>query len=357
MKIDKNVRIVLENLIDELNGAKNIKADTLTIFLDKYDIPLSDPDAIYDYLSSKGITVIEEDTTDYMVDTGDISPNDPVKIYLKEIGKYELLTAEQEVEVAKRIVEGDLKARNTLIEHNLRLVVAIAKRYLGRGMQFADLIQEGNNGLMRAVEKFDYEKGYKFSTYATWWIRQAITRAIADQARTIRIPVHMVETINKQNRVTRILLQELGRDPTAQEIADKLNSTEKNPAKRTTEERVREIQKISQDTVSLETPIGEEEDSTLADFVEDTGTLSPEEQASKQMARVALGKELSNLTPREEKVIRLRYGLDDGIPRTLEEVGKEFHVTRERIRQIEAKAIKKLMQSSKKHHLEDYLDL
>lgn len=266
-------------------------------------------------------------------------------MYLKDIGKVPLLSAEEEVELAKRMEQGDAEAKRTLSEANLRLVVSIAKRYVGRGMQFLDLIQEGNLGLMKAVEKFDYTKGFKFSTYATWWIRQAITRAIADQARTIRIPVHMVETINKQVRATRQLLQKLGREPTPEEIAEHLGCSV---------ERVREIQKIAQDPVSLETPIGEEEDSHLGDFIEDNTALSPSDVAESNMLKEQLVQVLNTLTPREEKVLRLRYGLDDSHPRTLEEVGKEFNVTRERIRQIEAKALRKLRHPNRLKKLKDF---
>ena len=268
-------------------------------------------------------------------------------MYLKEIGQIPLLTAEQEVEYAKRMEEGNEVAKRRLAEANLRLVVSIAKRYVGRGMQFLDLIQEGNLGLIKAVEKFDYRKGYKFSTYATWWIRQAITRAIADQARTIRIPVHMVETINKLTRVSRQLLQELGREPSPEEIAEEMDI----PV-----EKVREIQKISQEPVSLETPIGEEEDSHLGDFIQDENVPVPAEAAAATLLREQLDDELATLTEREQKVLRLRFGLDDGKARTLEEVGKEFQVTRERIRQIEAKAIRKLRQPSRSKKLQDYLD-
>ena len=277
--------------------------------------------------------------------------NDPVKMYLKEIGRVDLLTHEQEIELAKQILEGGQvgeEAKKKLAAANLRLVVSIAKRYVGRGMLFLDLIQEGNMGLIKAVEKFDYTKGFKFSTYATWWIRQAITRAIADQARTIRIPVHMVETINKLTRIQRQLIQELGREPTAEEIAEKMDGM--------TPEKVREIQKISLEPVSLETPIGEEDDSHLGDFIEDEGAMSPDEYASNELLKDELNEVLLELTDREEKVLRLRFGLDDGRTRTLEEVGKEFNVTRERIRQIEAKALRKLKHPSRSKRLKDFLD-
>ena len=276
-----------------------------------------------------------------------ISIEDPVRMYLKEIGKVPLLSAEEEIELAKRMENGDQEAKKRLAEANLRLVVSIAKRSVGRGMLFLDLIQEGNLGLIKAVEKFDYRKGYKFSTYATWWIRQAITRAIADQARTIRIPVHMVETINKLIRVSRQLLQELGREPTPEEISEEMGM----PV-----DRVREILKISQEPVSLETPIGEEEDSHLGDFIQDDNVPVPAEAASFTLLREQLVEVLGTLTEREQKVLRLRFGLDDGRARTLEEVGKEFNVTRERIRQIEAKALRKLRHPSRSRKLKDYLD-
>lgn len=291
----------------------------------------------------------QSDDDDDMNQLGsNVKINDPVKMYLKEIGRVDLLTHEQEIELAKRILEGDEQAKKELAAANLRLVVSIAKRYVGRGMLFLDLIQEGNMGLIKAVEKFDYTKGFKFSTYATWWIRQAITRAIADQARTIRIPVHMVETINKLTRIQRQLVQELGREPTAEEIAEKMDGM--TPAK------VREIQKISLEPVSLETPIGEEDDSHLGDFIEDEGTMSPDDYASNELLKDELNEVLLELTDREEKVLRLRFGLDDGRTRTLEEVGKEFNVTRERIRQIEAKALRKLKHPSRSKRLKDFLD-
>ncbi len=291
---------------------------------------------------------IEEEVIDLDLSVPEgVGIDDPVRMYLKEIGRVPLLTAEEEIELAKRMEQGDEEAKKKLAEANLRLVVSIAKRYVGRGMLFLDLIQEGNLGLIKAVEKFDYGKGFKFSTYATWWIRQAITRAIADQARTIRIPVHMVETINKLIRVSRQLLQELGRDPTPEEIA---------AAMEIPVERVREIQKVAQEPVSLETPIGEEEDSHLGDFIEDEDAPAPAEAASYILLREQLESVLDTLTPREEKVLRLRFGLDDGRSRTLEEVGQEFGVTRERIRQIEAKALRKLRHPSRSRKLKDYLD-
>ena len=322
---------------------------------------------VFEYLENKGIVpmVPESDTDDDIIlDVDDepteeelenielavpdgVSIEDPVRMYLKEIGKVPLLTAEEEKELAMQMEAGDLEAKKRLAEANLRLVVSIAKRYVGRGMLFLDLIQEGNLGLIKAVEKFDYRKGYKFSTYATWWIRQAITRAIADQARTIRIPVHMVETINKLIRVQRQLLQELGREPYPEEIAVKMNL----PV-----ERVREIQKISQEPVSLETPIGEEEDSHLGDFIQDDNVPVPAEAAAFTLLKEQLVEVLGTLTEREQKVLCLRFGLDDGRARTLEEVGKEFEVTRERIRQIEAKALRKLRHPSRSRKLKDYLD-
>ena len=318
---------------------------------------------IYDYLEKHNVDVLritdadeedilpeeeeeETETIDLSVPEG-INIEDPVRMYLKEIGKVALLTAEEESELAKRMEEGDDFAKKRLAEANLRLVVSIAKRYVGRGMLFLDLIQEGNLGLIKAVEKFDYRKGFKFSTYATWWIRQAITRAIADQARTIRIPVQMVETINKLTRVQRQLLQELGREPTPEEISDVMDI----PV-----ERVREIQKISQEPVSLETPIGEEEDSHLGDFIQDDNVPVPAEAAAFTLLKEQLVEVLGTLTEREQKVLRLRFGLDDGRARTLEEVGKEFNVTRERIRQIEAKALRKLRHPSRSRKLKDYLE-
>lgn len=289
---------------------------------------------------------VDMENIDLSVPEG-ISIEDPVRMYLKEIGKVPLLTAEEEIDLAKRMEQGDEEAKKRLAEANLRLVVSIAKRYVGRGMLFLDLIQEGNLGLIKAVEKFDYRKGYKFSTYATWWIRQAITRAIADQARTIRIPVHMVETINKEIRVSRQLLQELGREPTPEEIAEEMNISV---------DRVREILKISQEPVSLETPIGEEEDSHLGDFIQDDNVPVPAEAAAYTLLKEQLQEVLGTLTEREQKVLRLRFGLDDGRARTLEEVGREFNVTRERIRQIEAKALRKLRHPSRSRKLKDYLD-
>lgn len=287
------------------------------------------------------------DDLEMALSTEGIAIDDPVKVYLKEIGRVPLLSSDEETELAKRMAEGDTKAKNRLSEANLRLVVSIAKKYVGRGMQFLDLIQEGNLGLLKAVEKFDYTKGFKFSTYATWWIRQAITRAIADQARTIRIPVHMVETISKVKKVSSQLLHETGHDPSAEEIAEKLNM----PA-----ERVREIMRIAQDPVSLETPIGEEEDSHLGDFIPDDDAPAPADAASLMLLKEQLNDVLSTLTDREAKVLKLRFGLEDGRSRTLEEVGKEFDVTRERIRQIEAKALRKLRHPSRSKKVKDFLD-
>lgn len=334
--------------------------------LSPFELDPEQIDEFYEYLNEQGIEVVGEaeepidleggdaldldESLDYDDDLNlpaDVKINDPVRMYLKEIGRVPLLTAEEEIELAKRIEQGDEEAKKRLAEANLRLVVSIAKRYVGRGMLFLDLIQEGNMGLIKAVEKFDYRKGYKFSTYATWWIRQAITRAIADQARTIRIPVHMVETINKLIRVSRQLLQELGREPTPEEIAKEMGMTP---------EKVREIMKIAQEPVSLETPIGEEDDSHLGDFIEDQDAPAPADAAAYELLKEQLEEVLSTLTEREENVLRLRFGLDDGRARTLEEVGKVFGVTRERIRQIEAKALRKLRHPSRSKRLKDFLE-
>ncbi len=363
----------LKDLLDKARKKKNeIDYGEIEEFFGDMDLSDSDYEKIFEYLEQNNVDItkiIGTDLPDEDPDDADIeqvkedevdldnidlsapegiSVEDPVRMYLKEIGKVPLLTADEEIELAKRMEKGDEAAKNRLAEANLRLVVSIAKRYVGRGMLFLDLIQEGNLGLIKAVEKFDYRKGYKFSTYATWWIRQGITRAISDQARTIRIPVHMVETINKLIRVSRQLLQELGREPTPEEIAEAMN---------TPVEKVREILKISQEPVSLETPIGEEEDSHLGDFIQDDNVPVPAEAAAFTLLREQLDEVLDQLTDREQKVLRLRFGLDDGRARTLEEVGKEFQVTRERIRQIEAKALRKLRHPSRSRKLRDYLEL
>ena len=332
-----------DKLIEEGKKKGSLTQEEIMSRLEKIDATADEMEDVFKTIEAVVQVGETEDNFDKIMAEGSL--DDSVKMYLKDIGRVPLLSAEREVELAKRMEEGDEEAKRILSEANLRLVVSIAKRYVGRGMQFLDLIQEGNLGLMKAVEKFDYRKGFKFSTYATWWIRQSITRAIADQARTIRIPVHMVETINKQVRATRQLLQKLGREPSPEEIAEFIGSTP---------ERVREIQKIAQDPVSLETPIGEEEDSHLGDFIEDSNAADPAEVAEANMLREQLISVLSTLTPREEKVLRLRYGIDDSHPRTLEEVGKEFNVTRERIRQIEAKALRKLRHPNRIKKLKDY---
>ena len=363
----------LAELIELAKKKKNVlEYQEINDFFKDFPLDAEHMDKVFDYLEANGVDVLriqdndmddllmsdeeemnlsEEDEVDMenidlSVPEG-VSIEDPVRMYLKEIGKVPLLTAEEEISLAKRMENGDESAKKRLAEANLRLVVSIAKRYVGRGMLFLDLIQEGNLGLIKAVEKFDYRKGYKFSTYATWWIRQAITRAIADQARTIRIPVHMVETINKLIRVSRQLLQELGREPQPEEIAEEMNMSV---------DRVREILKISQEPVSLETPIGEEEDSHLGDFIQDDNVPVPADAAAFTLLKEQLVEVLGTLTQREQKVLRLRFGLDDGRARTLEEVGKEFNVTRERIRQIEAKALRKLRHPSRSRKLKDYLD-
>ena len=347
---EQKLNEVLASIVDNYGKKGSITTNQLCDIMEKYDTNPTQIDYIYKSLNEAGIQIVDEEQRDrelFEQALSDIGLDDPVKMYLKDIGRVPLLSADEEVELAKRMQEDDVAAKKRLSEANLRLVVSIAKRYVGRGMLFLDLIQEGNLGLMKAVEKFDYQKGFKFSTYATWWIRQSITRAIADQARTIRIPVHMVETINKLTRVQRVLLQELGREPTPEEIAEKMGVTE---------DRVREIQKIAQDPVSLETPIGEEEDSHLGDFIEDEKTMTPSDSVATTMLKEQLLGVLDTLTPREEKVLRLRYGIDDGKPRTLEEVGKEFNVTRERIRQIEAKALRKLRHPSRSKKLKDFLE-
>ncbi len=349
-------KIDVNEYIDSKNDGGIGNSDIMVALEDiDYDISQSDIDsASPDELENEELREIEQDARNfdsaenmdkYFSQEG-LAIDDPVRMYLKEIGKIPLLTPEREAYLAERISQGDKQAKDELIEANLRLVVSIAKRHVGKGMYFLDLIQEGNLGLIKAVEKFDHSKGYKFSTYATWWIRQAITRAIADQARTIRIPVHMVETIHKVSRKTRELLQELGREPTTDEVAEALGMTA---------DKVREIMKIAQDPVSLETPIGEEEDSHLGDFVEDNDSPAPSDSASYSLLREQLCAILHTLTPREEQVIKLRFGLEDGRPRTLEEVGKKFEITRERIRQIEAKALRKLRHPSRSKTLKDYL--
>ena len=347
---EQKLNEILTGIINNYGKKGSITTNQLCDIMEKFDTNPTQIDYVYKSLNDAGIQIVDEEQRDrelFEQALSDIGLDDPVKMYLKDIGRVPLLSAEEEVELAKRMQEDDVAAKKRLSEANLRLVVSIAKRYVGRGMLFLDLIQEGNLGLMKAVEKFDYQKGFKFSTYATWWIRQSITRAIADQARTIRIPVHMVETINKLTRIQRLLLQELGREPTPAEIAEKMGVTE---------DRVREIQKIAQDPVSLETPIGEEEDSHLGDFIEDEKTITPSESVAFTMLKEQLLGVLDTLTPREEKVLRLRYGLDDGKPRTLEEVGREFNVTRERIRQIEAKALRKLRHPSRSKKLKDFLE-
>ena len=375
--MEMNMAKFSEKLVELLELAKKkknvLEYQEISDFFKDFPLEVEQMEKVFDFLEASGVDVlritdnggdellldndidmegmddeeeVELDKIDLSVPEG-VSIEDPVRMYLKEIGKVSLLSADEEIELAKRMEKGDEAAKKRLAEANLRLVVSIAKRYVGRGMLFLDLIQEGNLGLIKAVEKFDYRKGYKFSTYATWWIRQAITRAIADQARTIRIPVHMVETINKLIRVSRQLLQELGREPTPEEIAEEMDM----PV-----DRVREILKISQEPVSLETPIGEEEDSHLGDFIQDDNVPVPADAAAFTLLKEQLVEVLSTLTDREQKVLRLRFGLDDGRARTLEEVGKEFNVTRERIRQIEAKALRKLRHPSRSRKLKDYLD-
>lgn len=347
---EEQLQQLKNDFVTEYKQKGSIGSDTLCDKLEKIDLDPSQMEEIYKTLETSGIKIVddyEKDKELYDQLLKEISMDDPVKMYLKDIGKVPLLSADDEIELARKMMDGDEDAKRELSIANLRLVVSIAKRYVGRGMQFLDLIQEGNLGLMKAVEKFDYQKGFKFSTYATWWIRQAITRAIADQARTIRIPVHMVETINKVLRVQRQLMQEFGREPTPEEIAKEMGIPE---------QRVVEIQKISQDPVSLETPIGEEEDSHLGDFIQDDNVPVPAEAAAQTLLKEQLDEVLSTLTEREQKVLRLRFGMSDGRARTLEEVGKEFDVTRERIRQIEAKALRKLRHPSRSRKLRDYLD-
>ncbi len=351
-------KAILKDLIDKGKSKGMLTYKEIIDAFEEIELEPEHIEKIYETLENMGIDVIgdieaemeeiqlSDEELDISIPEG-ISIDDPVRMYLKEIGKVPLLTADEEIDLAHRMENGDIEAKRRLAEANLRLVVSIAKRYVGRGMQFLDLIQEGNLGLIKAVEKFDYRRGFKFSTYATWWIRQAITRAIADQARTIRIPVHMVETINKLIRVSRQLLQELGREPQPDEIAKEIGMSV---------DKVREIMKISQEPVSLETPIGEEEDSHLGDFIPDDDAPAPAEAAAFTLLKEQLIDVLDTLTAREEKVLRLRFGLDDGRARTLEEVGKEFNVTRERIRQIEAKALRKLRHPSRSKKLKDYLD-
>ena len=367
---------LLQILLEKGKQSKNqLTYTTIADVLENTDLDKNQMDDLYETLMAKGIEIVSEtepddfdilleaevditEDPDAIMDEAEeidleasipkgIAVDDPVRMYLKEIGKVPLLSADEEIELAKRMELGDEDAKKRLCEANLRLVVSIAKRYVGRGMLFLDLIQEGNLGLIKAVDKFDYRKGYKFSTYATWWIRQAITRSIADQARTIRIPVHMVETINKLTRIQRQLVQDLGRDPLPEEIAEKMENI--------SAEKVREIQKIALDPVSLETPIGEEDDSHLGDFIEDKDTLSPDDYTNNQLLKDEINAVLEGLTEREEKVLRLRFGLLDGRTRTLEEVGKEFNVTRERIRQIEAKALRKLKNPNRCKRLRDFV--
>ena len=363
--VKKDKKVQISDLVEMGRAKGKLTTQEIMDALEDLDFDPEQMDKLYETLESQNIEIVDDfadtafDDIEFVLDTPEndeaepavgtdgIAIDDPVKVYLKEIGRVPLLSSEEEIELAMRIMNGDEYAKKRLSEANLRLVVSIAKRYVGRGMQFLDLIQEGNLGLIKAVEKFDYTKGFKFSTYATWWIRQAITRAIADQARTIRIPVHMVETINKVKKVSSQLLHKNGHEPVAEEIAQELDM----PV-----DKVREIMRVAQEPVSLETPIGEEEDSHLGDFIPDDEAPAPADAASHTLLKEQLGDVLSTLTPREEKVLRLRFGLEDGRPRTLEEVGKEFDVTRERIRQIEAKALRKLRHPSRSKKLKDFLD-
>ena len=363
---EKEKKTVIRELIEQGKAKGQLSTNEILDAIGELDFEPEQLEKFYDTLEAQGVEIVENSLDDTPLDdiefltqdedgedlenalnTDGIAIDDPVKVYLKEIGRVPLLTPEEEIDLAIRISSGDEAAKKRLSEANLRLVVSIAKRYLGRGMQFLDLIQEGNLGLIKAVEKFDYTKGFKFSTYATWWIRQAITRAIADQARTIRIPVHMVETINKVKKISSQLLHTNGHEPTADEISDELDM----PV-----DKVREIMRVAQEPVSLETPIGEEEDSHLGDFIPDDDAPAPQDAASHTLLKEQLSDVLDTLTPREEKVLRLRFGLEDGRSRTLEEVGKEFNVTRERIRQIEAKALRKLRHPSRSKKLKDFLD-
>ena len=347
------LKALIDKVIESCKQKGSVPEEDLAVRLQKLDITSEDIEYVYAEIEKAGIKITSSEVEDEAKPDAinkmlsDVSVDDAVKLYLRDIGSYPLLSVEEEKELAKAMMEGDEAAKKRLAEANLRLVVSIAKRYTSRGMAFLDLIQEGNQGLLKAVEKFDYTKGFKFSTYATWWIRQAITRAIADQARTIRLPVHMVETINKTARVTRTLTQQLGRDPTVEEIAAEMGVSV---------DRIREIQRTAQDPVSLETPIGEVEDSHLGDFIEDTTAAQPAEKAEQSMVKEQLMQVLATLTPREEKVIRMRYGLDDNRARTLEEVGQAFGVTRERIRQIEAKALRKLRHPKRKDKLRGCVD-
>ena len=364
MAAQPDKKTVIKDLLELGKSKGQLSTKEILDALGELDFDPEQIEKFYDTLETQGVEIVEDfdditiddeelakaeglDNLDPSVGADGVSIDDPVKVYLKEIGRVPLLTPDEEVDLAVRITNGDEAAKKRLSEANLRLVVSIAKRYLGRGMQFLDLIQEGNLGLIKAVEKFDYTKGFKFSTYATWWIRQAITRAIADQARTIRIPVHMVETINKVKKVSSQLLHANGREPSAEEIAEELDM----PV-----DKVREIMRVAQEPVSLDTPIGEEEDSHLGDFIPDDDAPAPADAASHTLLKETLGSVLDSLTPREEKVLRLRFGLEDGRSRTLEEVGKEFNVTRERIRQIEAKALRKLRHPSRSKKLKDFLD-
>jgi len=349
--LEEKKKAHIDNIIEQHKDNKTIQESELMNSLDKLELDADEMEDVYKLLEDNNIKVESgsKKTKDKLLQKimSEVNIDDSVKMYLKDIGKVPLLTAAEEVKLAQRMAEGDEEAKNRLINANLRLVVSIAKRYVGRGMQFLDLIQEGNLGLMKAVEKFDYTKGFKFSTYATWWIRQAITRSLADQARTIRIPVHMVETINKLTKTSRTLLQQLGREPTQAEIAEAMGIPES---------KVMEIQKIAQDPVSLETPIGEEDDSHLGDFLEDQSAVAPMDAAEAKMLKAQVEEILNTLAPREAMVLILRYGLKDNRPRTLEEVGRVFNVTRERIRQIEAKALRRLKHPNKMKKLKDFLD-